>query len=73
MKEITLRTTGTRKTYMYAQSMVYTQPFRKLFDLFEEKESKKCSLSTSIKYKSFYIASPTDREKESCLCKRYLT
>lgn len=41
MKEITLKKTGTKKTYMYVQRMVYTQPVRKLFDLFKEKESEK--------------------------------
>ena len=72
MKEITLKKTGTKKTYMYAQRMVYTQPVRKLFDLFKEEEREKCSLSTFIKYKPFYITSPKEREKESCLCKRFL-
>ena len=28
MKEITLRTTGTKKTYMYAQILLYCQPNR---------------------------------------------
>lgn len=41
MKEITLKKTGTKKTVMYVQRMVYTQPVRKLFDLFKEKESEK--------------------------------
>ena len=72
MKEITLKKTGTKKTCLYTQRMVYAQPIRKLFDLFKEKESGKCSLSTFIKYKPFYITSPTEREKESCLCKRFL-
>ena len=39
MKENTLKKTGTKKTYMYAQRIVYTQPVRKLFDLLKEKES----------------------------------
>ena len=41
MKEIKLKKTGTKKTYMYVQRMVYTQPVQKLFDLFKEKESEK--------------------------------
>ena len=43
-----------------------------MFQSFTEKEGKCWSLSTFLKYKPFYITNPTEREKESCLCKRCL-
>ena len=52
--------------------MVYTKPIRKMFQSFAEKEGKCCSLSTFLKCKPFYITNPTERDKESCLCKRCL-
>ena len=45
-----------------------------MFTLFnkDKGDTEKCSLSTFLKYKPFYITSPTEREKESCLCKKCL-
>ena len=31
-----------------------------------------CSLNTFIKFKPFYVFPPSEREKESCLCKKCL-
>ena len=52
--------------------MFYIKPIQKVFQSFTEKEGKCCSLSTFLKYNPFYITNPIEREKESCLCKRYL-
>ena len=70
-KEIVLRKTGTKKKYMTAQRMVYTCPVKKVYQAFVE-TGFVCSISTFIKYKPFYITAPTEREKESCLCKKCL-
>ena len=37
IKEIILKKIRTKKIYVHAQCMVYTQPVQKLFDLFKEK------------------------------------
>ena len=52
--------------------MVYTKPIREMFPRFIENEGKCWLLSTFLKYKPFYITNPTEQEKESCLCKRFL-
>ena len=69
-KEVLLKKTGNVKKYICAQRMVYTQPIRKLHEKYLKDQDIKCSVSTFIKYKPFYITNPTEREKESCLCKR---
>ena len=66
-----LRKIGTKKKYMTAQQMVYTRPVKKIYQAFVETRFA-CSISTFIKYKPFYITEPTEREKESCLCKKCL-
>ena len=60
------------KKYICGQRMVYTKPIRKMFQSFTEKDGKRCSMSTFLKYKPFHITDPTERQKESCLCKRCL-
>ena len=56
---------------MTAEQMVYTRPVKKIYQAFVE-TGFPCSISTFIKYKPFYITAPTEREKESCLCKKCL-
>ena len=70
-KEVVLGKTGTKKKYMTAQRTVYTRPVKKIYQAFVE-TGFPCSISTFIKYKPFYITAPTEREKESCLCKKCL-
>ena len=70
-KELVLRKTGTKKKYMTAQRMVYSCPMKKIYQAFVE-TGFACSISTFIKYKPFYITALTEREKESCLCKKCL-
>ena len=70
-KEVVLRKTGMKKKYMTAQRMVYTRPVKNVYQAFAE-TGFACSFSTFIKYKPFYITGPTEREKESCLCKNCL-
>ena len=65
-KEVVLRKIRTKKKYM-----VYTRPMKKFYQAFVE-TGFACSISTFIKYKPFYITAPTEREKESCLCKKCL-
>ena len=70
-RRLLLRKTGTKKKYMTAQRMVYTRPLKKIYQAFVE-TGFAFSISTFIKYKPFYITSSTEREKESCLCKKCL-
>ena len=51
--------------------MVYTRLVKKIYQAFVETRFA-CSISTFIKYNPFYITEPTEREKESCLCKKCL-
>ena len=62
--------TGNVKTYFSAQRMIYTKPMAQLHQKFLKSTESSCSLSTFKRYKPFYIGSPTEREKESCLCIR---
>ena len=64
-----MRKSGIIEKHICGQRMVYTKPIQKMFQSFTEKEGECCSLSTFLKYKTFYITNPTEREKESCLCK----
>ena len=68
-KEVVLRKTGIIEKQICGQRMVYTKPIQKMFQSFTDKEGKCCSLSTFLKCKTFYVTNPTEREKESCLCK----
>ena len=66
-----LKKTGNIKKYMFAHRRIYMCPLQEMHRNFLLKNTGlKCSLSTSIKYKPFYISPPTEREKESCLCKK---
>ena len=56
---------------MTAQQMIYTCPVKKIYQAFVEKGFA-CSISTFIKYKPFYITTPTEKEKESVICKKNL-
>ena len=67
--EVTLKKKGTKKIYMSSQRMIYHSSVKKLHEDFCKDTGIKCSFSTFYKYKPFYVAPPTEREKLSCLCK----
>ena len=48
---------------------VATKTVKQIQQEIRNKKDVDISLGSIVKYKPFYVASPTEREKESCLCK----
>ena len=68
-KETTFSKTGNKKTYMVANCKMYTKSVREMHKEFCKETALNCSLSNFWKYRPFYLFPPTERSKESCLCK----
>ena len=72
-QDVTFKKTGNTKMHMTAHRRIYSRPLREMHQLFPTKykdDNIQCSLSTFIKFKPFYVFPPSEREKESCLCKK---
>ena len=66
--EIIMKKTGNRKKVVSAHKRIFVEPIRQLHKKFMELSDSNCSLGTFYKFKPIYISSPSEREKETCLC-----
>ena len=65
--EISMKKTGNRKKVVSAHKIIFVEPIRQLHKkTFMELSGS--SLSTFYKFKPINTSSPSEREKETCLC-----
>ena len=60
--------TGNKKMWVKSSRRIYIKPSRDFYQDFLGKSEVPVSFSTFYKYKPFYVTSPTEREKDCCLC-----
>ena len=67
-EQVVLKKTANKKQWVKGPRKVYSKPSRDLYLEYVNKNGSSVHFSTFYKYKPFYVTSPTEREKDCCLC-----